>query len=79
MTSASNHHAGPAGDEDRTWILVVAATGWAVLTTIVVLLAVGTWSVDSSPTTRITNPGISQNGDAGRTPTPQPSTTADNR
>ena len=52
MTTASNvtadignHH--PA--DDRTWITVLATTGWVVLTTATVLLATGVWAVPGSP------------------------------
>ena len=46
MTIASHHHRGTNAGEGRPWIVVVAATGWVVVTTVAVLLATDVWSVD---------------------------------
>ena len=67
MTIASNRQTGSNSDPDRTWVLVVAATGWVVLTTVVVLLATGTWSIGSvgqapDRPARTQNPSTGQNG-----------------
>ena len=81
MTTASNHHLGSAAGGDRTWVLVVAAAGWAVLTTVAVLLATGTLSVGRSPVVKPSqtqtpgtdqnNPDTNRNQKVGRTPVPR--------
>jgi hypothetical protein len=45
VTIIPNQHTGSTAGADRTWILVLAVTGWVVLTTVAVLLASGTLSV----------------------------------
>jgi hypothetical protein len=45
MTIIPNQHTGSTAGADRTWVLVLAVTGWLVLTTVAVLLATGTLSV----------------------------------
>jgi hypothetical protein len=45
VTIIPNQHRGSTAGADRTWMLILAVTGWVVLTTVAVLLASGTWSV----------------------------------
>ena len=40
-----NQHTGSTAGANRTWILILAITGWVVLTTVAVLLATGTLSI----------------------------------
>ena len=57
MTTASNHTA--TTQAGRSWVLVLATTGWVVLTTVAVLLATGTWSIGSNQSDRPAPPAPS--------------------
>jgi hypothetical protein len=79
---ASQQHSGSDAGGGRTWIVVVAATGWVAVTTVAVLLASGVWSVDqvvggehSRPgePSRVQNPGPDEEHATERTSTPTPS------
>jgi hypothetical protein len=56
VTIVPNQHTGSAAGADRTWILVLAVTGWVVLTTVAVLLASGTWSVGQASDSEVPRP-----------------------
>jgi hypothetical protein len=65
VTIIPNQHTGSTAGADRTWILVLAVTGWVVLTAVAVLLASGTWSVgqasdDDSPRPRHPSSGVDE-------------------
>jgi hypothetical protein len=76
---ASQQHSGSDAGGGRTWIVVVAATGWVAVTTVAVLLATGVWSVDQvvgddrGEPSRVQNPGPDEERGPERTPTPTPS------
>jgi len=66
VTTASNHIS--TTQAGRSWVLVLATTGWVVLTTVAVLLATGTWSIEANQSNRSNQP----NRPAQPTPPPTP-------
>jgi hypothetical protein len=48
VTIASHHHTGSTPPDDRAWILVIATTGWVVLTAVAVMLATGAMAGSAS-------------------------------
>ena len=78
MSITSSQHPGSGRSADRTVTLVLAATGWVILTTVAVLLATGTWSIGAG---RVNRPAQTEKPDqtptTDQTPTPDQTATTD--